>query len=159
MASITFHDAFIRHTDHRRTEEGAIFCRVHLTSNLTKPVMKAMEWDEVPYCLDSGKLGGCLTARSLVLTPNKKEFAKKELSLECSEISDFQVFHISGQDGASKRTELRFVARCNEEAAIARIDEYWRTIGTSGAQLSVTYNKQASLLEEQEGEKAAAAKA
>lgn len=157
MATITFHDAFIRHTDHRRTEEGAIFCRVHFTANFTKPVMRAMEWDEVPYCLDSGKLGGILTARHIVLTPNHSEFKKKELQLECSEISDFQVFHISGQDGASKRTELRFVARCNEEAAIARIDEYWRTIGTSGAQLTVTYNKQENLLEDQE--KAEAAKA
>ena len=160
MATITFTGAYIRFVDLRFPEEGSPFARIHFTSKFTALVMKAMEWQEVPACLDSGKLDGLLTARNLVLKPDKEELWNNEIQLECSEVSDFQVFHVEGQEGKSKRTELRFVARTIETGAVAKIEEYARIVGKSAAQLKVTYTEQQKLpLDEQEPEKAKVAKA
>jgi len=159
VATITFTGAYVRFLDLRFPEEGAPFARIHLTSKLTTAVMKAMEWQEVPDCLDSGKLDGLLTARNLVMRPTKEELWNNEIQLECSEVSDFQLFRVEGQEGKSKKTELRFTVRTVEAGAAAKIEEYVRIVGKAGADLKVTYTEQQKLPLEEETEKAKAAKA
>jgi len=89
-----------------------------------------------------------LTARNLVLTPNQKELRQHEIQMECSDISDFQLFRIRGEDGESTRTELRFIGRVLEPGAIARIENYMRLVGTStksAGALKITYTDQQNL--------------
>lgn len=145
MAVITFTGCFVRYLDLRFPDEGAPFARIHLTSKLTASVMKAMEWEEVPNCLDSGKLDGLLTARNIVMRPAVEELWNNEIQLECSEVSDFQLFRVEGQEGKSKKTELRFTARTAEIGAAGKIEEYVRIVGKGGADLRVTYTEQQKL--------------
>jgi len=157
MSSITFTGAFIRNADLCRPKEGGPFARIHLTANLTKAVRDEMAWEELPDCLDSGKLDGELNGKAMILTPNADKLAKHEIQLECSEVNDFQMFHVRNKDGESKRMELRFSARCNEDGAIGIIEQYIRKIGDAPASLRITYASQQKL--PMEPEKAEAAKA
>ncbi len=148
MSNITFRGAHIRYADLRQKEEAGCFARIHFTAEMSKPVLEAMEWEPIPDCVESTKLTGELTARNLVLTPNQKELRQHEIQMECSEISDFQLFRVQGEDGESTRTELRFIARVVEPGAIARIENYMRLVGTSvksGGALKITYTDQQSL--------------
>ena len=156
MSTITFRGAHVRFADLRQREEAGIFARIHFTSDLSTPVIEAMDWQPIPDCVEATKLTGNLTARNLVLTPNQKELRQHEIQMECSEVSDFQLFRIQGEDGDSKRTELRFLARIIEPGAIARVENYMRLVGTSkksdGA-LKITYDDQQKLdLAEKDGE-------
>jgi hypothetical protein len=148
MSTIVFRGSFIRYADLRQKEEAGCFARIHFTSEMSKPVLEAMEWEPIPDCFESTKLTGELTARSLILTPNQKELRQHEIQMECSDISDFQLFRIQGEDGESTRTELRFIARVSEPGAIARIENYMRLVGTStksAGALKITYTDQQNL--------------
>ena len=148
MSTIVFRGSFIRYADLRQKEEAGCFARIHFTSEMSKPVLEAMEWEPIPDCFESTKLTGELTARSLILTPNQKELRQHEIQMECSDISDFQLFRIQGEDGESTRTELRFIARVLEPGAIARIENYMRLVGTSmksAGALKITYTDQQNL--------------
>jgi hypothetical protein len=148
MSTIIFRAAFIRYADLRTKEEAGCFARIHFTSEMSRPVLEAMEWEPIPDCFESTKLTGELTARSLILTPNQKELRQHEIQMECSDISDFQLFRIQGEDGESTRTELRFIARVREPGAIARIENYMRLVGTStksAGALKITYTDQQNL--------------
>ena len=157
MSTIGFRGAFVRYCDLRQKEEAGCFARIHFTSEMSKPVLEAMEWDPIPDCFESTKLTGELTARSLILTPNQKELRQHEIQMECSDISDFQLFRIQGEDGESTRTELRFIARVLEPGAIARIENYMRLVGTStksAGALKITYTDQQNLpLDDRDAEK------
>src|SRR5579864_4334832 len=111
MSQITFTGAWIRNADLRTRKEGGPFVRLHLTANFTKPVREEMGWEELPDCLDSGKLKGCLMGQNMILTPKADKLAKNEIQLECSEVSDFEMFRVRNKDGESKSMELRFSLR------------------------------------------------
>jgi hypothetical protein len=148
MSNIIFRGAFIRFSDLRAKEESGVFARIHFTSEMSAPVIQAMEWGPVPDCMESAKLTGTLTAHNLVLTPNQKELRQHEIQIECTEVSDFQLFRIQGDDGESTRTELRFIARVVEPGAISRIENYMRLVGTSkksAGALKVTFEHQEKL--------------
>jgi len=146
MSQLTFRGAFLRFADLRHKKEAGVFARLHFTADLTKPVMEAMEWAEIPDCMNSAKLCGLLTARNLVLTPNQKELRKSEIQLDCNEVGDFQLFRVQDKDDKdSTRTELRFVARVVARGAIAVCEEYLRTVGTSQGALKIAYEDQGEL--------------
>ena len=148
MSSIVFRGAFIRFADLRAKEEAGVFTRIHFTSEMSDPVIGAMEWSPIPDCMERTTLIGTLTARTLLLTPNQKELRQHEIQMECSEVSDFQLFRIQGNDGESTQTELRFIARVVEPGAIAVIENYMRLVGTSrksGGALKVTFEHQEKL--------------
>lgn len=148
MSTITFRGAFIRFADLRSKEEAGVFARIHFTSEMSGPVIEAMDWEPIPDCMESTKLTGALTARNLVLTPNQKELRQHEIQTECTEVSDFQLFRIQGDDGESTRTELRFIARVVEPGAVSQIENYMRLVGTSpksAGALKVTFEHQEKL--------------
>ena len=148
MSNIVFRGAFIRSSDLRHKEELGVFARIHFGSDISDPIIEAMDWEPVPDCMESAKLTGTLTARNLVLTPNQKELRQHEIEMECTEVSDFQLFRIQGDDGESTRTELRFTARVMEPGAIGRIENYVRLVGMSpksAGALKVTFEHQEKL--------------
>lgn len=140
--TLTFRGAYIRFADLRINEAGA-FMRLHLTAELTKPVMEAMDWAEMPECIDSAKLEGTLSSQSLTLTPNQKELRDHAIVMDCSEVGDFQIVRVT--DKESTRTELRFVARVLQGGAEAWVGEYLRKVGQSESALKVSYVRQADL--------------
>ena len=154
MSAITFRGAVLRYADLRRREEAGVFARIHVTAEVTKPVMEAMDWQEIPTCVDSGKLDGILTARHLIWTPNQKELRSHEIQMEATEVGDFQFFRVRGDDGQSTHAELRFIVRVSEPGAIAQLEDYMRTVGEARGALKITYTDQSKLpLDEQtEGE-------
>src|SRR5260370_26525801 len=109
--TITFRGAFLRYADLRINEAG-VFLRLHVTSELTKPVMEAMNWADVPEWVDSAKLEGVLSAQHLTLTPNQKQLKDHEIEMDASEVTDFQVARVT--ENESTRIELRFIARVTQ---------------------------------------------
>ena len=142
MNNITFRGAYIRFADLRINEAG-VFCRLHLTAELTDPVAEAMSWDAIPECIDSAKLEGALTSQKLTLTPNQKQLADDAIEMECSEVSEFQVVRVT--ENESTRTELRFTARVSQAGAIQWVENYLRTAGQDPGALKVSYVKQEEL--------------
>lgn len=143
MSKITFRGAHVRYFDVRKEKESAPFVRLHITAEMTNPVMEAMEWQPIPECVDKCNLGGILSSRNLILTPNQKELRDQEIELECSQVSDFQLHRIA--DGESRRTELRFIIRANEDKAPTLLWEYLRVVGQAEGALKISYSSQEKL--------------
>ena len=155
MNTITFRGAELKSAEICRPKKGAPYVRAHFTSELTEPVAEAMGWDDIPECIDGAKLSGFIGAKKLNFEPNDKELREWRIELECSELTDFAVFRIEKKKTGAVRTELRFVARSNQEGAEGLLATWMRTIGAAGAVLKVAYDsagKQEELPME-EGEK------
>lgn len=133
---LTFRGAFVRYADLRMNEAG-VFSRLHLTAELTKPVMEAMGWTEPPDWIDSAKLAGTLSAQSLTLTPNQKQLKEREIQMEASEVSDFTVVRVTEDE--ADHIELRFIARVTQVGAIQWVEDYLRTVGQDPGALKVSY--------------------
>lgn len=152
MSTITFRGAFVRFADLRQKEEAGVFARLHLTADMSDPVREAMDWQEIPDCVDQTKLTGSLTGRNMILTPNDKSLRQHEIQMEVSELSDFQLFRTRDGEGDLEREELRFIARVVEQYAIDKVERYLRIVGQAPGALKVAYEKQEELpLEDKQG--------
>ena len=140
--TLTFRGAYIRYADLRINEAG-VFCRLHFTSELTEPVMEAMEWSEPPDCITTAKLSGVLSAQHIDLTPNQKQLKDHAISMDASEVGDFTVVRLTEND--STRLELRFTARVTQVGAIQWCEDYLRTVGQDSGALKVSYVVQEEL--------------
>ena len=140
MNTITFRGAELKSAEICRPKKGAPYVRAHFTSELTEPVAEAMGWDDIPECIDGAKLSGFIGAKKLNFEPNDKELREWRIELECSELTDFAVFRIEKKKTGAVRTELRFVARSNQEGAEGLLATWMRTIGAAGAVLKVSYD-------------------
>jgi hypothetical protein len=136
-----------RYHPFRRPAPGQerVVCELHVTTaELSEPVSDAMMWEPIPPCVDQTKLAGRLIASNLILTPTSKELRRHELQMECSGVSDFQLFRVK-QNGEIKKEELRFLVRVSQAGAIALAENYVRLVGQVAATLKISYVEQAKL--------------
>lgn len=141
--AITFRGAHIRYFDGRQ-EEGGAFVRVHMTADLSTPVMESMEWDDPGPSVTEAKLDGELHATHLILTPGDKMLRDREIQFDIRTVEDFKMVRVkAGED--STRRELRFVARSSAPGVAAMIDDYIRIIGEHQGVCRVSYVKQEEL--------------
>ena len=145
MSSIIFRGAIIRYADLRFETEGGIFARLHLQADLSGPVCEEMGWGEIPDGVTSAKLTGKLTGRNMILTPADKALRLQEIQMECSDVGDFAIVPTKSDDGEVDGYRLNFIARSQEPAAIAKVEQYRRVVGASPAALKVTYEQQTAL--------------
>lgn len=160
--NLTFRGAKIRSLE--GVYAPAAHVLLHLTSDISEPIMEQMEWEDLPECFIGGHpLKGSLLGNKLILTPNDKLLRDHEIEIECSEIMDFRLERIKSKDGESFHDELRFTAKSISQDAAGLLDSFGRIVGKSQFSLKANYTqrseKQGKLkLEKTEEEKAAEAK-
>lgn len=142
MNSLIFRNVHLRYADLRRKDESMPFARLHLTADLSSVICEAMGWEMPGDGQSDGSLIGKLTCSHLVLTPNEKGLRARELQIECSDCGDFKFVGVKDDDGEITDTELRFIVRTNQESAIGLIEQYWRSVGESDAQMKLSYEKE-----------------
>lgn len=142
MNTLIFRNVHIRYADLRRKDESMPFTRLHLTSDLSSTICEAMDWEMPGDGQSDGSLIGKLTASHLILTPNEKGLKLKEIQIECSEAGDFKFVCTKDDEGEVTGTELRFILRSNQADAITIVNEYWRAVGESDAQMRLSYQKE-----------------
>lgn len=146
MASMVLRGVTIRYADLRVEKEGAVFCRLHLQADLSRPVMDDMGWDEIPDCVTSpSRMTGALAGRTLSLVPNDKDLKRHGFDLECNDLGDFVAVPQKNGEGAVTGHRLNCIARSLEVSAISKVEAYCRLIGEGHAQMTVSYEKQESL--------------
>ena len=143
--SILFRGAVIRYADLRFEKEGGVFARLHIQADLSGPVCETLAWGEIPEGVSTAKLIGKLTGRHLVLTPNDKALRQHEIQMECTDIGDFAAVTEKDDQGEVNGYRLNFIARSSEVGAIAKVEQYRRTIGSGDAALKVAYISQGTL--------------
>ena len=113
------------------------------SATLGAPVMRALDWSEMPECLTGGKLEGELAASSLQLTPNDEALKRNAIQLETSKVGKFEVvrLELETSKGKGHRKELRFQASFSDIKGARKLEEYILTAGKSTA--VVSYTKQA----------------
>jgi len=139
MSKLVFRGVTLDHADLRR-KEASVFVRVHMSSDLSGPVQKAMEWDEIPSCVDSANLEGFLTTDKMILEPNDKKLKDQEIEINCSRIEDFKITRKTEDEKTI--TRLRFTALVEQRGAIAWMENWLYAVGGAPAALSVTYHEQ-----------------
>src|ERR1700748_2294809 len=113
----------------RKKEGGrAVFC-----ASLSGPVMKAMEWTEIPECLTGTSLEGVLAAPQIELVPNEEALKRHALTLDSQKIAKFETvrLELENKKGKGYRTELRFTVWFQDPKGARKLEEYLLTCGKS----------------------------
>jgi hypothetical protein len=149
MPSVTFRGAEIRYLDLRQDEAG-VFSRIHMTADLSEPLMEAMGWAKVPDSISTGKLSGAMAATHMILTPNDKEFAKHEMQFNVSEIKDFTFTCEKNDEGRVTGRSVRFVVVSADNGLPVLVENWLRQVGGVSAAAKVGYAVQENIPLQQE---------
>ncbi len=139
--SLIFRNVRIRYLDMRMPKEGAHFVRLHLSSDLSEPLMEALNLN-IGEGIESGKFIATVLANSLTLTANQQRVigtGSDECQLECRELSDFSFVERKNDEGDAQGFELRFIARTLDANAESTLGLYWRAIGKGDSQMKVGF--------------------
>jgi hypothetical protein len=85
-----------------------------------------MGWEEMPECVNGGKLTGDLAARNISLTPVDEALAKHAFDLETQRVHKFTVvrLELDGQKGKGTRLEVRFKVDFSDLIGCRKLEEY-----------------------------------
>lgn len=137
-ASIAFTNVQLLSFSRKSTGGTASF-----SASLTAPVIKAMQWAELPECQTGAGLDGDLAAHQVELTPKEPELQKHAMTLDCKRIHKFTVtrLEIEGKKGKGHRFELRFEVSWPDPNGAQKLEQFIISCGKSI--LKVHYTKQA----------------
>ena len=139
---VTFRGAKIRYFDGRR-KEGNCFVRIHMTAEVTQPVLEAMNWTDPGPSASETKMSGQLVGTHIILTPNDKKLRGHELSLDVNGITSFKLVRTEEDDKVKR--ELRFVVRSPVLGGVSLVENYVNQVGDCEGAMKVTYSKQEDL--------------
>jgi hypothetical protein len=135
---IIFRGAYIRRFSESASANGeAVFVKISIGCDFTKPVRDAMKWGELPEGFSQASLEGELNAQTFSMDPGA-ELEKHKFDLPISVAQKFQVVSLVVPDKPN-RLELRFQVKSAHHKATRIIDDYFRTLGQKKGQLRISY--------------------
>jgi hypothetical protein len=124
--------------------EAPPFCRLNFRSDLSRPVLKAMEWDTGKGLKSGGLLGGELNGISMTLVPSSATLKDRSLELAVSTVDKFKLVVVK-TNGEITGYELSFQVRSRQEDTAAAVFMYVSAVGNEKAQLKITFTKEPKL--------------
>jgi hypothetical protein len=117
------------------------------SASLSKPVCKALKWDDIPDFLAGATPDGDLHAVEATLTPVEDGLKKHKIGLSINQVHKFEIvrLELEGKKGKGHRLELRFNVKFTDTRGCEKLEKYMQTIGEGKGQLSVTYTPQTEL--------------
>lgn len=134
-----------------RTSKGGTAA---FSASLTKPVIAAMKWGDVPDWQTGSKPEGDLHAQSMTLTPPPGTALKNNVvTVEISRVCEFEMVRreIEGKKGKGHRVDLHFKAKFADPTGLAFLEEYMVNVGEEKGRMNIEYNpaaEQQSLIPE-----------
>lgn len=131
------------------TQESGSVVRLHLRSDISKPLATKMGWEVMPdessilRGIDSAKLGGEVNAETVKFIPGG-DLKNQAIDFAGVAARDFRVVTKGGGDGEDDpplTTELRFILLVDPTAA-PKVLKYVMSVGDAGARMEVKIAKE-----------------
>ena len=121
MAKVTFTSAVL--VDFGRNNKGG---HANFVCPLTRSVIKAMSWEDMPECVNGGNLTGDLAARNISVIPVEDANSRHAIDLETQRVHKFKVvrLELEGQKGKGTRIEVRFRVEFSDAKGCRKLEEY-----------------------------------
>lgn len=135
MAKVNFTSAVL--VDFGRNDKGG---HANFVCPLTKTVIRAMCWEEMPECVSGGNLTGDLAARNVSITPVEQANARHAIDLETQRVHKFKVvrLELEGQKGKGSRLEVRFRVDFSDIEGCRKLEEYKMVANKSSLRIEYT---------------------
>lgn len=162
LSKMTFRNVRIRYIDLRRKAESAPFVRLHLVADLSTTIKESMGW-EPGSGISSAGLAGLINADSIILTPpNQRKLPGvgvdvDEVQVTATDASDFKFVERKNKEGLPAGMELLCMVRSHDEAAAAKLEQFWRGVQGAAFTAQLRYSSIGIQAEIDNGEDAGAA--
>lgn len=139
---IIFRGAYVRRFSVQSSADGtAVFVKISLGCDFSKPLRDAMKWGELPEGFEQADLAGELNAQTMSMAPGDG-LDKHAFDLPITVAENFQVLSLIVPDKPN-RLEVRFQVKSASIKATRIIDDYFRTLGNKKGQLRISYTEEA----------------
>lgn len=115
---------------------------------LSKPVVNAMRWGDVPDWQKSSTPAGKLIASQIELEPKDPARSKHSVILEAKLVEGFEIVRTEAKGKAAKKskafkTELTFNVHFSDATGARKLEEYMQPVFNAGdSSMIVTYEKE-----------------